>query len=85
MTTNSALYVGKVIHRRLWPQRHYLRYAAFWFLLDLDEIDELNSELWLFSRNRFNAMSFSTPTTVSKLKSNCVRRSNVTLARPASR
>lgn len=58
MTTNSALYVGKVIHRRLWPQRHYLRYAAFWFLLDLDEIDELNSELWLFSRNRFNAMSF---------------------------
>jgi uncharacterized protein len=58
VTTNSALYVGTVIHRRLRPRQHYLRYAAFWILLDLDEIDELTNQLWLFSRNRFNATSF---------------------------
>jgi uncharacterized protein len=58
MTTNSALYCGTVIHRRLRPRRHQLRYSAFWMLLDLDEIDELTGRLWLFSRRRFNAVSF---------------------------
>jgi len=58
MTAKSALYLGSVIHRRLRPKRHYLRYAAFWMLLDLDEIGELDRHLRLFSRGRFNAMSF---------------------------
>jgi DUF1365 family protein len=58
VTKNSALYLGTVIHRRLRPRRHYLRYAAFWMLLDLDEIAALDSRLRLFSRGRFNAMSF---------------------------
>ena len=58
MTDKSALYLGSVIHRRLRPKRHYLRYAAFWMLLDLDEIGELDRRLLLFSRGRFNAMSF---------------------------
>ena len=43
MTANSALFVGAVIHRRLRPRRHYLRHAAFWMLLDLDEIDALHA------------------------------------------
>jgi DUF1365 family protein len=38
MTTNSALFVGVVIHRRLRPRRHYLRHSAFWMLLDLEEL-----------------------------------------------
>jgi uncharacterized protein len=58
MTANSALYLGSVVHRRLRPKRHYLRYAAFWMLLDLDEIGDLDRRLILFSRGRFNAMSF---------------------------
>ena len=58
MTGNSALYLGSVIHRRLRPKRHYLRYAAFWMLIDLDELGELDRRLRLFSRGRFNAMSF---------------------------
>ena len=58
MTEKSALYLGSVIHRRLRPKRHYLRYSAFWMLLDLDEIGELDRRLRLFSRGRFNAMSF---------------------------
>jgi uncharacterized protein len=56
--TSSALYVGTVVHRRLRPKAHYLRHAAFWMLLDLDEIDLLHRRLRLFSRARFNAMSF---------------------------
>jgi uncharacterized protein len=58
MTSSSALYLGSVIHRRLRPRQHYLRYGAFWMLLNLDEIGDLDRRLWLFSRGRFNAMSF---------------------------
>lgn len=58
MTANSALFVGAVIHRRLRPRRHYLRHSAFWMLLDLGELDALHRRLRLFSRGRFNAMSF---------------------------
>jgi hypothetical protein len=58
MTANSALYVGAVTHRRLRPRPHSLRYSAFWMLLDLDDIDALHRRLRLFSRGRFNAMSF---------------------------
>jgi DUF1365 family protein len=58
MTARSSLYVGSVAHRRLRPKRHYLRHAAFWLLLDLDEIAALPARLKLFSRRRFNAVSF---------------------------
>jgi uncharacterized protein len=58
MSLRSTLYVGSVMHRRLRPRRHRLRYRVFWMLLDLDEIDRLPRALRLFSRNRFNAVSF---------------------------
>lgn len=54
----SALYVGHVVHRRLAPQRHRLRYTLFQMLLDLDEIPKLTRRLRLFSHNRFNVFSF---------------------------
>jgi DUF1365 family protein len=54
----SALYVGWVMHRRLAPRRHRLRYRAFWLLIDLDEPDALARRLRLFSHNRFNLFSF---------------------------
>jgi len=53
----SALYVGSVMHRRVAPRRHRLRYRSFWLLIDLDETDALD-RLRLFSRNRFNLISF---------------------------
>jgi len=56
--TRSALYAGKVMHRRLRPKRHQLRYSVFSLLLDLDEIDGLSRGLRLFSRNRFNLIAF---------------------------
>jgi DUF1365 family protein len=58
MTGRSALYVGSVMHRRLRPSEHRLRYRMFWMLLDLDEIDGLANRLRLFSHNRFNVASF---------------------------
>jgi DUF1365 family protein len=58
MNLRSRLYVGSVMHRRLRPLRHRLRYRVFWLLIDLDEIDILRDKLPLFSHNRFNAFSF---------------------------
>lgn len=58
MSDRSALYVGSVMHRRLHPQPYRLQHAAFWVLLDLDEIGSLDRRLWFFSRDRFNAISF---------------------------
>jgi uncharacterized protein len=58
VTLSSCLYAGHVVHRRLRPRAHRLRYRVFWMLLDLDEIDRVSDRLRLFSRNRFNLMSF---------------------------
>jgi DUF1365 family protein len=58
MKEASALYVGHVMHRRLRPCVHRLRYRIFSLLLDLDEIDTLAVRLTLFSRNRFNLFAF---------------------------
>lgn len=58
MTFSSRIYVGSVSHRRFRPKRHDLRYRMFWILFDIDEIDHLSNDLRLFSRNRFNLVSF---------------------------
>jgi hypothetical protein len=55
---NSALYVGSVMHRRLKPRAHRLRYRMFWMLLDLDELAALSQRLRLFSVERFNLFGF---------------------------
>jgi DUF1365 family protein len=56
--TESAIYHGTVMHQRLRPVRHRLRYTLFMFLLDLDELPGLAQRLRLFSRGRFNLFSF---------------------------
>jgi DUF1365 family protein len=53
----SALYAGSVMHRRLRPARHKLRYRVFSLLIDLDELPALERRLRLFSLNRFNLFS----------------------------
>jgi DUF1365 family protein len=58
MTLRSSLYIGSVMHRRLRPRMHHFRYRAFWFLLDLDELDLLSNKLRWFSYNRSNIFSF---------------------------
>ncbi|CAL8971971.1 hypothetical protein RHODGE_RHODGE_02450 [Rhodoplanes serenus] len=56
--TVSAIYTGAVVHRRLAPRSHALRYRCFWLLLDLAEIDALAARLRLFSRDGFNLFTF---------------------------
>lgn len=54
----SALYIGTVMHRRLRPRAHRLKYRMASLLLDLDEIDGLARRLRLFARNRFGLFAF---------------------------
>lgn len=54
----SALYVGSVLHRRLKPRVHRLRYRMFWMLFDLDELASLSRRLRLFSLAQFNLFGF---------------------------
>lgn len=56
--TASALYVGAVVHQRLAPRSHRLRYRLFQMLLDLDEVTALARRVRLFSHNRFNVFSW---------------------------
>lgn len=55
---NSALYVGRVMHRRLRPKLHQLGYRIFEMLIDLDELPALDQRLRWFSRGTFNLLSF---------------------------
>lgn len=57
MTLRSSLYAGSVMHRRLRPCVHRFRYRAFWFLLDLDELDEFSAQSRWFSHNKANLFS----------------------------
>jgi hypothetical protein len=55
---NSCLYKGTITHSRLRPFRHSFRYKAYYALFDIDELDQLDKELRLFSLERFNLYSF---------------------------
>jgi uncharacterized protein len=54
----GALYPTRVMHRRRVAPLHRFVYRVFHLLLDVDRIDELDRRLRLFSRNRFNLVSF---------------------------
>lgn len=53
----SALFVGKVWHRRWKPKTHSLDYRVFSALIDLDELPELARQSRLFAHNRFGLFS----------------------------
>jgi len=55
---SAAIYRGEVVHERLRPKHHKLRYRVFSLLVDLDEVAALGRRLRLFSHNRFNLFSF---------------------------
>jgi uncharacterized protein len=54
---HSCLYRGEVVHRRLAPLRHELRYKVFNFFCDINELPKLSRTLRFFSYNRFNLFS----------------------------
>lgn len=54
----SALYTGVIVHSRLRPKRHRLRYRLFWLLTDIDELEALAERHRLFGYNRPSLVSF---------------------------
>lgn len=54
----SGIYAGSVIHERLRPRRHRLRYSVFSLLVDLDEFSVLDNHSRLFAINRPAIFSF---------------------------
>lgn len=57
MEITNAIFVGTVVHKRLRPKPHALRYSVFNMLVDVEQIDALAKRLRLFSHNRFNVFS----------------------------
>ena len=55
---NSCIYNGEVTHTRFKPVRHFLKYKTFSLLIDLDEINQLDRSINIFSHNKFNIFSF---------------------------
>lgn len=53
----SALYVGRVAHERLRPKRNRFSYGVCFVYVDVDELEELDGRLRLFSHNRGNLVS----------------------------
>lgn len=54
----SAVYRGRVRHRRFAPAGHAFHYDLFMLYLDLDELDTVFDGRWLWSVNRPNLASF---------------------------
>jgi DUF1365 family protein len=53
----SALYTGSIVHARATPAENVFRYPLSFFVLDLDELPELERRLRLFSVNRRNVVT----------------------------
>lgn len=50
----SAIYRGRVNHRRFSPKKHSFNYSYCMWLLDVDELPQLSSKFTLFGLNRFS-------------------------------
>lgn len=55
----TCLYAGDVVHKRLAPVRHELRYRVFNLFADIDDLPALGRKLRLFGYNAFNLFSIS--------------------------
>jgi DUF1365 family protein len=55
----SCLYVGEVVHKRLKPVQHELRYRVYNLFVDVDELPLLSRRLGIFSYNRFNLLGLA--------------------------
>ena len=58
MTLHSAIYEGAVVHDRLRPKRHRLKYQVYSMLLDIDELPDLARRFWLFGYNSWAPLAF---------------------------
>ena len=58
LVPEGAIYWAEVTHTRAGKVRHRFRHSVFYLYLDLDRLDDFAGRSWLFSRNRFNLLSF---------------------------
>ncbi len=54
----SCIFEGTVVHKRLSPRQHAFAYRVFAMCLDVDEIDQVDRSLRLFSRGKRNLLGF---------------------------
>ena len=54
----TCIYKGSVSHRRFKPVKHYFSYKTFSILFDLNELENLQQKISVFSYNKFNLFSF---------------------------
>lgn len=54
----SGFYISTIKHIRYFPKKYIFDYGFFWTRFDLDELDELHARTTVFSRNRFNLVSY---------------------------
>ena len=55
---SSALYVGRIRHRRMSNPEREFSYRVWYALLDLDELPALVDRIPVLSHNRFNLTGF---------------------------
>ena len=55
---NSCVYTGQIKHRRVEPRKNSFTYNVYFMYLDMDELEEMQEKLFLFSLNSWNIFSF---------------------------
>lgn len=55
---NSEFFISSVKHIRYFPKKYIFSNKFFWTKFDLDELDLLHDKTPLFSRNKFNFVSY---------------------------
>lgn len=55
---NSEFFISYIKHERFFPKAYEFENRYFWTKFDLDELDELHKTTPIFSRNKFNLVTF---------------------------
>ena len=79
--SSSSLLFGDVVHQRVHPVRHKLRYQTFSILLDLDDIDGVTRSCHFFSHNCWNILSFYERDHADGLQENLAQYARARVAR----
>ncbi len=59
MRTTGEICTGEVVHKRIYPTEHKLKYRVFSLLVDVDSLAESSQALRLFSLDHFNLFSIN--------------------------
>ena len=57
MIPKEGIYTGFIVHERMRPKKHRLRYRVFSLLVDIDNLNNLSNQLRMISHNKFSYFS----------------------------